>query len=36
VLSDEVMPAVDYRLPDGLWPQEVTEACAVVLTSSLA
>jgi arginase len=36
VLNDEVMPAVDYRLPDGLWPGELTEALAVVLASPLA
>lgn len=36
VLNDEVMPAVDYRLPDGLWPVELTETLAVVLASPLA
>jgi arginase len=36
VLNDEVMPAVEYRMPDGLWPQELTEALTVVLTSPLA
>lgn len=36
VLNDEVMPAVEYRMPDGLWPQELTEALAVVLASKLA
>jgi arginase len=36
VLNDEVMPAVDYRMPDGLWPAELTEALAVVLASPLA
>jgi arginase len=36
VLNDEVMPAVDYRMPDGLWPEELTEALAAVLTSPLA
>lgn len=36
VLNDEVMPAVEYRMPDGLWPQELTEALAVVLASPLA
>jgi arginase len=36
VLNDEVMPAVDYRMPDGLWPEELTEALAVVLASPLA
>jgi arginase len=35
VLNDEVMPAVDYRMPDGLWPEELTEALAVVLASPL-
>lgn len=28
VLNDEVMPAVDYRMADGLWPEELTEALA--------
>ena len=36
VLNDEVMPAVDYRMPDGLWPEELTEALSVVLASPLA
>lgn len=36
VLNDEVMPAVDYRMPDGLWPEELTDALAVVLASPLA
>lgn len=36
VLHDGVMPAVDYRMPDGLWPEELTEALAVVLGSPLA
>lgn len=36
VLHDEVMPAVDYRMPDGLWPEELTEALAVALASPLA
>lgn len=36
VLNDEVMPAVDYRMPDGLWPEELSEALAVVLASPLA
>lgn len=36
VLNDEVMPAVDYRMPDGLWPEELREALAVVLASPLA
>ncbi len=35
VLNDEVMPAVDYRMPDGLWPEELTEALTVVLASPL-
>jgi arginase len=30
------MPAVDYRMPDGLWPGELSEALAVVLASPLA
>ena len=36
VLHDEVMPAVDYRMPDGLWPDELTEALTVLLASPLA
>jgi arginase len=36
VLHDDVMPAVDYRMPDGLWPEELTEALEVVLASPLA
>jgi arginase len=36
VLNDEVMPAVDYRMPDGLWPEELIEALSVVLASPLA
>ena len=28
VLDDAAMPAVDYRMPDGLWPEELTEALA--------
>jgi arginase len=36
VLNDEVMPAVDYRMPGGLWPEELSEALAVVLASPLA
>lgn len=36
VLNDDVMPAVDYRMPDGLWPAELTAALAVMLTSPLA
>jgi arginase len=35
VLNDDVMPAVDYRMPDGLWPRELTDALAVVLASPL-
>jgi arginase len=34
VLNDDVMPAVDYRMPDGLWPHELGEALAVVLASA--
>jgi arginase len=33
VLHDEVMPAVDYRMPDGLWPDELGDALAVALSS---
>lgn len=36
VLNDEVMPAVDHRLPDGLWTDELSDAVAVVLASPLA
>ena len=36
VLNDEVMPAVDYRMPGGLWPEELTEALKVILASPLA
>ena len=36
VLNDEAMPAVDYRMPDGLWPEELSEALAAVLASPLA
>lgn len=36
VLHDAVMPAVDYRMPDGLWPDELTEVLSVVLASPLA
>jgi arginase len=36
VLNDEVMFAVDYRMPGGLWPEELTEALAVILASPLA
>jgi arginase len=36
VLNDEVMPAVEYRMPDGLWPEELTAALAVALASPLA
>jgi arginase len=36
VLHDDVMPAVDYRMPDGLLPEELTEALAVALASPLA
>lgn len=36
VLNDDVMPAVDYRMPDGLWSEELTEALAVILASPLA
>lgn len=33
VLHDTVMPAVDDRMPDGLWPEELSEALGVVLAS---
>jgi arginase family enzyme len=33
VLSDDVMPAVDYRMPGGLQPDELTDALAVALAS---
>lgn len=36
VLHDEVMPAVDYRMPDGLRPHELSQALAVILASPLA
>jgi arginase len=36
VLNDAVMPAVDYRMPDGLWPEELIEALSVALASPLA
>ncbi|MGH7577975.1 MAG: arginase family protein, partial [Longimicrobiales bacterium] len=36
VLHDDVMPAVDYRMPDGLWPEDLTETLAVILASPLA
>jgi arginase len=36
VLHDDVMPAVDYRMPDGLSSEELTEALTVVLASPLA
>lgn len=36
VLNDEVMSAVDYRMPDGLWPNELTAALTTVLASPLA
>lgn len=35
VLHDKVMPAVDYRMPGGLQPRELTEALAVILASPL-
>lgn len=31
VLDDELMPAVDYRLPGGLAPEELTEVLAIAL-----
>ncbi|MQA92097.1 MAG: arginase family protein [Gemmatimonas sp.] len=36
VLNDKVMSAVDYRMPDGLWPDELTDTLTTVLASSLA
>lgn len=36
VLHDSVMPAVDYRMPDGLRPEELSAALSVVLASPLA
>jgi arginase len=33
VLNDEVMPAVDYRMPDGLTPDELTTVLAAALAS---
>lgn len=36
VLNDKVMPAVDYRMPGGLWPEELTESLAAALASPLA
>ncbi len=35
-LHDDVMPAVDYRLPDGLWPEELEEVLGIVLATPLA
>jgi arginase len=36
VLDDEVMPAVDYRTPGGLSPEELTEVLTAALASKLA
>jgi arginase len=36
VLHDAVMPAVDYRMPDGLRPDELSAGLSVVLASPLA
>ena len=36
VLDDDVMPAVDYRMPDGLRPAELTDSLARFLASPLA
>ena len=36
VLDDAVMPAVDYRMPDGLWPEELAGALSVALASPSA
>ena len=36
VLDDEVMPAVDYRMPGGLRPDELTGVLRVLLASPLA
>ncbi|MGE0080980.1 MAG: arginase family protein [Thiohalomonadaceae bacterium] len=33
VLHDDVMPAVDYRIPDGLWQEELIEVLAAALAS---
>jgi arginase len=33
VLHDDVMPAVDWRLPDGLWPEEFGSLLATILLS---
>jgi arginase len=35
VLNDDVMPAVDYRMPDGLWPHELTAVLAQLLESGV-
>jgi arginase len=35
-LADEVMPAVEYRLPDGLAPAELTAALKIALASGKA
>jgi arginase len=35
VLHDEVMPAVDYRMTDGLWPEELTQVLQMALASPL-
>ncbi len=35
-LHDDVMPAVDYRMPDGLWPEELSEVLTEALASPLA
>jgi hypothetical protein len=31
VLNDQVMPAVDYRMPDGLWAEELTQVLVLAL-----
>lgn len=35
VLNDDVMPAVDYRMPDGLWADELGTALQVLVESPL-
>jgi arginase len=34
-MNDEVMPAVDYRMPDGLWPDELVTILRLALRSRL-
>ena len=35
VLNDEVMAAVDYRMPDGLWPEELSTLLGTALRSPM-